>query len=259
MKRLFFLLCFLNVCFLLWQFHAGRLNGDEPTAVGPSSILLVGEYQRAQQGARISAVIDHRAVEWRQLETDRILADLRNETWQPKVVPVSVAKKSTKLNEPTKTVEAPKPQTKVVERKCFDAGPFADEFGLKRWLAAKTLDSKQITQKDIVIASDYQVYYPAAKKTEQSQANKAMLLAKGYQDIWMIPEGELKGGYSLGVFREKQRAIHFKNQLSDKGIQAEIKQRDKTKPQWFVRVMLDKTKLKQYQALGVNLAACPAN
>lgn len=259
MKRLFFLLCFLNLIFLLWQFHIGGLNPETPQLQQVSSILLLDEYRRARQGAQISAVIDHRAVEWRQIETDRILADLRNDTWQTKAVALSVAKKSRKSAERVKTVEAAKPAAKIGERKCFDAGPFADESGLKKWLTASTLDSKQITQKDSVVASDYQVYYPAAKKPEQTQANKAMLLDKGLQDIWMIPDGELKGGYSLGVFREKQRAVNFKNQLSEKGIQAEIKQRDKTKPQWFVRVMLDKAKLPQYQAAGVKLAACPAN
>jgi hypothetical protein len=110
----------------------------------------------------------------------------------------------------------------------------------------------------VSIPGDFQVFYPPAKNPEQSRINKLMLNAKGLQDIWLIPAGENKGGYSLGVFNDKQRANNFKNQMTQIGIQAEIKQREKTKMQWFARVLLEKAQLQQLGARASALSACPA-
>lgn len=259
MKRLFFLLCLLNLSFLLWQFRIGNLTSEKPREVAPSSIFLVGEYERARRGAHISGFIDNTIRQWRQTELENMLAELRGESWQLQLTPVPVATKPSKPLEPEKIVEPVKPPLKVVERKCYEVGPFDGELGAKKWLAEKSLIGKQILQKDFAIPYDYQVYYPAAKTPEQSRINKMMLNAKGLQDIWMIPDGDLKGGYSLGVFREKQRALNFRSQLAEKGIQAEIKLRDKTRVEWFVRVMLDKSKLKQYESPSAKVAACAPN
>lgn len=260
MKPLFFLLCVLNLVVLLWQFHVGHLTTTaQPSGPESASIVLLSEYQRAQRGVEISRIVEQKIERWQKQELDIQLANLRHETWQAKGTPVRVVKKPGKLPEPSKVAEAPKPPVKPVEKKCFEAGPFADEISLKKWLNNKALDGKQISQKDLVLSSDFQVYFPAAKKPEQISANKAMLQAKGLLDIWMIPDGELKGSFSLGVFREKQRAMNFKSQLADMGIQADVKQRDKTKSQWFVRVFLDKANLQPYQSSGINVSSCSAN
>ena len=141
-------------------------------------------------------------------------------------------------------------------RKCVEAGPFADESSVNKWLAGHNLASKQIIAKETAIPSDFQVFYPAAKNPEQSRINKLMLNAKGLQDIWLIPAGDNKGGYSLGVFNDRQRANNYKNQLAQIGIQAEIKQREKTKTQWFARVMLDKAKLQQLGSQADAYSSC---
>lgn len=265
MKWLFFLLCLLNLGYLLWQFHNGRLDIQPQISSESSSLLLVSEYQRARRGAEISGLIDkqveHQMDQWQQADMQHLLFNLTAEKrwWRmpfarpkpKKIVKPEIVKKAV---EPAK----PKPALPAVELKCYEVGPFSDELSAKQWLTKNALNSKQTIQKDHAVSSDYQVYYPAAKTPDQSKLDKAMLNDKGIQDVWQIPSGELKGAYSLGVFKDKQRAFVLKDELAAKGVKAQIKPRGKTITQWFVRVMLDKAKLKQYQSETLQLLACSA-
>lgn len=257
MKPLFFLLCLLNLGFLLWQFHAGRIGPTvAPRVEYAASVLTLEEFNRAQRGARISAVIQDGIRRPQQDEFERILADLRGQQWH---LSMEKALKPRLLNKIAATEKPQPPVPQAIVRKCFEAGPFADEAGARKWLGQKALSSKQILPREQTIASDFQVYYPAAKTAEQTLANKMMLKDKGLQDIWMVPEGDKKGAISLGVFRDMSRALVFKTQLAARGVQSEIRQRDKTETQWFAKVMLDKAALKQYEAPGVRLSSCTNN
>lgn len=281
MKAFFYVLCLLNLGFLFWQFHIGKLNPIEPEPIAQSSLLLVDEYARAQRGAVISGVIDQPLNHWQQ-QAARYLNELNDVEWQmqylptpvvvkletPKVVELTKAKPAADkshdsekraLQASEKTTEIDKPTPPVVLRKCYDIGPFADEVIARQWLAGSGFSSNHIFQTDVATASDYQVYYPAAKSAELTRINKLMLVAKGLQDIWLIPAGENKGGLSLGVFKEKQRATVFKSQLAEHGIQAEIVQRKKITQQWFVSVMLDKANHKKLEAAGYQGVACSAH
>ena len=259
MKRLFFFLCLLNAAYLLWQFHVGRLNPQPKKQLEPSTILLVSEYEHARHGADITQRIERNIEGWQASEIDWIYADLKNEQWKPKFKRAPVVKKSSEPEEIKKAPEPVKPVIKVAEKKCFEVGPFEDELSVKNWLKEKALAKEQIMQKDVAIPNDYQVYYPAAKTEEDSRINKMLLQAKGVQDIWQIPSGELKGAYSLGVFREKQRALVWQRQLAEKEIQAQIKQRDKMVPKWFAKIRLEKANVKQYASQEVKFSSCSAD
>ena len=276
MKAFFYLLCLLNLGFLFWQFHAGKFNSIASKPIAQSSILLVGEYGRAQRGAAISGIIDQPISHWQ--AADQYLDKQRMAEWQmkrepspvvvklktPEITQLTQAKSAAekiqdnqsalKASEKPKEIEKPVPP--VVQRKCYDMGPFSDESAVKQWLASNGIISNQIFQKDVATPSDFQVYYPAAKSAEQTRVNKMMLIAKGLQDTWLISAGENKGGFSLGVFKEKQRATVFKSQLLDRGIQAEVLQRKRIQSQWFVSVMLDKANFKKLEAAGNTGSAC---
>ena len=254
MKALFYLLCALNLSLVLWEFHEGRLDSVPVEHVPDGSILTVEEYARAKRGAEINDRIQQRIKRWQQTEAEQMLADLRGEDLQLRPVPTKNKPKPQAVK-----VEETKPVDPPVVRKCFETGPFEDEASLKKWLGQKALSSKQILQRELITDIDFQVFFPAAKTPEQTRLNKSMLNAKGFQDIWTIPEGDNKGGYSLGVFTEKPRALAFKAQLEAQGIRSEIKQRQKTKPQWFVRVMVDKTAANQYESKALKLTACSNN
>ena len=255
MKAFFYLLCVLNLSVVLWEFHEGKLDSAPVGQVPDGSILTIEEFARAKRGAEINARIQQHIKRWQQTEAEQMLADLSGEDWQLRPVPTNKHKLK---QQPVKTEDI-KPVQPPIVRKCFETGPFEDEASLKKWLSQKALSSKQILQRELITDIDFQVFFPAAKTPEQARLNKSMLNAKGIQDIWTIPEGDNKGGYSLGVFTEKQRALLFKTQLEAQGIRSEIKQRQKTKPQWFVRVMLDKAAINQYESRTLKLAACSNN
>lgn len=257
MKQLFLLLCLLNATFLLWQFHVGRMNPQFAAPVAPSTILLVDEYERAKRGAEIEQIIEQKIAHWQAAEFQWMLADLQQAHWtlQPATMPMPKDIDQPRIDKKPADFIQPS-TTPIAEKTCFWVGPFAEETSVKKWLAKNTVHSQEVVQKSISIPTDYQVYYPAAKTPEQSRADKAMLNAKGLQDSWMIPNGELKGSYSLGVFREKWRAIDFKNQLAEKGIKAELKQRSKTESQWFIKIKMEKNKQKQYESADVKFTPC---
>lgn len=261
MKPLFFLLCVLNAVFLLWQFHAGKLGpAVAPQVRAGASVLTVEEYGRAQRGSQISAFVRDGVKRWQQAEIENIVADLRGP--QDYMPPAKIIDKPLKPRPIVTKAQAEKPLPPVqpaIVRKCFEAGPFADEAGAKKWLAQKALAGKQLLARDKLIGSDFQVYFPAAKTPEQVRADKFFLQEKGLSDIWTIQEGDKKGAISLGVFNDKARAVLFKTQLAARGVAAEIRPRDKTQAQWFARLMLDKTAFKQYESPAVKLSPCPAN
>lgn len=274
MKAFFYLLCLLNLGFLFWQFHLGKFNPIESEPVTESSILLLNEYERAQRGSVISGVIDRQLSQFQQQEIDRRLDTLIGNVWQMEPLPTPmVAKHKTsgiarvteekpvikKSQDNEKPTEIDKPTIPIVQLKCYDIGPFADEAIAKQWLAKSGLISNQVFQIEEATPRDYQVYYPAAKSTEQTRINKMMLVAKGLKDIWLISNGENKGGFSLGVFKEKQRAKVFKSQLAERDIQAEILQRKRITKQWFVSVMLDKLMLKRLESEGTKGISCSAH
>ncbi len=263
MKRLFYGLCLLNIGFLLWQFHSGRFDtlplSEQPVS---ESILLIDEYERAKRGTVISDTVDRQIKLWRQAEVSRMLSDLKGERWQLKAIPAKATNEEKKPSKPIeppvvrKTVEAAKPKVQPLVKACIEAGPFDDALEVKNWLVGRPVINKQISQKEVAIPSDYQVYFPAAKSQQQTVAIKSMLMAKGINDLWLIPSGELKGSYSLGVFQDKQRAIVLKGQLADKGVHAEIKQREKSKTLWFVKLVVEKTKLKAFEPSRYKLSQC---
>lgn len=206
-----------------WQFHFGALTPatDRPSELPP--ILLVEERDAARRGAAISQVLDRNAAALQRLAVPKLLLPP-----QPQ-----------RLAGVTGAAENKPPRPAAVKREpvinCYEAGPFADDAELQRWLKGKPLVSAQSFYREIAVPADYQVYYPAAKDAEQSRINKMMLQAKGIADIWMVPEGELKGALSLGVFVEKDRALSFREQLAARGIRAELRQRSKARQALFVR------------------------
>ena len=123
-------------------------------------------------------------------------------------------------------------------------------------MAGKPAGKTETIYKDLELAGDFQVYYPAAKTPEQTRINKMMLNAKGITDIWPVPAGDNKGALSLGVFADRQRASNFKAQLAQQGIQAEIKQRAKVQRQVFAKVLLDKRQYQQWSAQSAQVVPC---
>jgi hypothetical protein len=261
-KALFLFLCTLNVIFVLWQFHSGQIDLPVSQPAESLQILTVDEYARAKRGAEIAQIIQSGTDAWQNTELDRVLGDLRPQIWKPIALP---------RIEPTPVPPQPQPEVAVLQptkppeptappiKNCFEVGPFFDQAEATHWLEQNQLTGSRIFSREQRIAGDFQVYFPAAKTAEQSLANKIMLREHGIKDIWMIPDGDKKGAYSLAVFKEKDRAVLFKTQLAARGVASEIRQRDRSQTQWFSKVMLDKLAAKRYEAQAVQIQACTGN
>ena len=249
-KLLAYLLALLNVGYLLWQFHLGRINPAPPQSGHQSSIMLVGEYLRAQRGTDILQALESQSLTWQQTDLDWMLESMRranNLSLQPGIR--LAAGKNTPIR-----AEHLVSQAWQNQRVCRQTGPFADQALLRQWLDKTSGKHAQIFHQNIVVEKDYQVYYPAAKSLAQSQQDKAILLAQGYQDVWKISDGDLKGGYSLGVFSDKQRAMNLKNQLVANSVKAEIYIRKEINTQWFARLWLEQREAEAIEALTACVA-----
>ncbi|MGR8931628.1 MAG: hypothetical protein ACU836_13385 [Gammaproteobacteria bacterium] len=153
-------------------------------------------------------------------------------------------------------IESMAPSDAVSGQTCYLAGPFVDEIGARQWLNENALSADEIIQQEMAVPSDYQVYFPAAKTSEQSKADLTMLREKGIADTWRIPAGSIKGAYSLGVFKDRQRALTLQSELAAKGIETRIQAREKPMQQWFAKLLLDKGRVEQYHSEAVMLSVC---
>ena len=257
-KRLCYLLCLLNVGYLFWQFHSGRINPIKPADQQASGILLVSEYLRANRGALISSVLDQSINLERQAALDGMLADLKPEADSPRLLTLSVKPQQADGHaEPVKVREV-EPAELELPGQCYQLASFASEVQLRQWLNKHGLTPQELWQAGGVPAKDYQVYYPAAKNPEQSRIDKMLLVAKGQQGIWKIASGDLQGAYSLGVFSDRQRATVFKNQLVEQGIRAEVYARGEVQPKWLATVMLTSQQAQNLKPLPIELTVCPS-
>ncbi|MGZ4999008.1 MAG: hypothetical protein ACXV7F_01820 [Methylomonas sp.] len=235
MKALFLGLCLLNLVFFFWEFHEGALQPSIQSQTNLPTILLADELERAQRGAVISKYLDNDAAKLQQLHAERVVDK-----------PIAMLRH-------TKTVQKnpPKIQPQPQPQPCHKIGPFVDQATASSWLSGNALRG-EFFQQEALMPSGYHVYFPATNNPEQSRIQKLMLKAKGITDVWVVPNGELKGALSLGFFKEQARAVAFRNELLQRGVQAEIKERYQSQPAVFVRIKGDQ---KIPKRLGEGLAS----
>ncbi|MDD1622112.1 MAG: hypothetical protein LUQ11_11590 [Methylococcaceae bacterium] len=235
MKALFLGISLLNIVFFFWEFHKGALNPPAQTPQsGRPTIMLIDELEKARHGAEISTYLDKDMAKLQQLHGEHV-AD--------KPIAMRPAEKPKKA--------APIQAQPIV---CHEVGPFPDEKTANAWLAGQTLRG-EFYYKEVLTPTAYLVYYPAAKSSEQTRIQKMMINAKGITDIWVVPDGELKGALSLGLFNDQAHAAFFRGQLLQRGVQAEIKERYKSQFRSFVRIM-GKQKIPQHLAEGLTSSIC---
>jgi hypothetical protein len=244
MKYLVLLLGLINVVLVLWEVRNNPFLTPPPVVNNQlATILLVDETQRAGRGSIISGAIDRSVDDWQHSQTAAKLTvsvpnpnsvgDEVKRLLLANAIPVT----PTTTADPAPAEIKPEPMPKM---SCYEAGPFNNETELMQWLNSKALKNLETIYQENEVPADYQVYFPAAKNSEQLRINKMMLNAKGIADMWMVPSGADKGALSLGVFADHQRANAFRNELLEKGIKAEVKQRFKPVQQYYAKVKLDK-------------------
>lgn len=259
MKPIFLVLLLINIGFALWEFRSGAFDEPKAPSVLPT-LLLSDEAIKARRGAFISAIIDRQVDDAYRLELTSLLIQLSDaQRWQDAAMKLAIPVKlsPTLPGVALRPANSPEPSPVKAALICYEVGPFAEMSLLKQWLKAKALSAIDTATKDVNIESDFQVYYPAAKGSEQLQLNKQMLIAKDVTDFWMVPSGDNKGALSLGVFSDHQRAQNFRSQLLAKGIAVEVKQRFKTQPQFYARVMIEKSRRESLVGRALQIVTCP--
>lgn len=125
---------------------------------------------------------------------------------------------------------------------CYQVGPFLEEKKLIDWIKINNLDENAVTRfsQQLKKVSNYLVYYPRAQTYKLSKNNAQIFKNKGIKDYWLFTEGELKGGYSLGLLKMENRALQLQKELAEKGLNTEIMPRYKFESLWFAKILSKK-------------------
>ncbi|MCI0654188.1 MAG: hypothetical protein L0Y38_04400 [Methylococcaceae bacterium] len=122
------------------------------------------------------------------------------------------------------------------ERLCYRLGPRSSGASFSRIAA----DFRQLglapmaKAERIDVESGFMVLYPAAESFEASKANVKMLNDRGLRDLWMINEGTLRGGISLGFFKTRERAAVLQKELEAKQIEARVEAKLSERTAYFL-------------------------
>lgn len=140
-------------------------------------------------------------------------------------------------------VEAPKPLAAKPVASCMEWGEFsgADLARATSALAAMQLGGK-LSQRDVEYAIGYWVYIPPQKDKAAVNRKIAQLKARGVEEYFVVSEAPWINAISLGVFRTREAAQHFLDELQrTKGVRsAQIGERaSKLKATIFVLNGLD--------------------
>jgi hypothetical protein len=122
---------------------------------------------------------------------------------------------------------------------CYQVGPFLEEKKLIDWIKINNIDKDAVTRfnQELKKLSNYLVYYPRAETYALSKNNSQVFEKKGIKDYWLFAEGELKGVYSLGLLKNKNRALQLQKTLAKKGLNTEIMPRYKLEKLWFAKIL----------------------
>ena len=208
MKFSVLIVCVLNVLVFFWELHNGAFKPQLQQPANLPTILLAEEAERAHRGAQISTYIesDAQAIERQELGS----------TVMPLV----------EQSEPVKAVAS---QTQA----CYEFGPFASRKAANAWLAAQGV-SGRLFYKSELAPTTFMLYAPVEKDPQKRRLYKQMLIDKGVKDFYIFANGELKGYMSFGVFNDQPHASRYQQQLAERGVQVQIKERSFTRNSLFV-------------------------
>ena len=211
MKLWVFIVCVLNVLFFSWELHSGAFQ-SQPQSQQPNlpSVLLAEEAARAQRGVQISTYIDKDAglMEPQQVGSAVVQLVDHSERGDSKAQGLEV-------------------------KTCYESGPFLGQKAAKAWLAEQGV-SGRLFYKPELIPSTFLVYAPLEKDPQARRAYKQMLMDKGVTDFFIFANGELKGQMSFGVFNDMPHARRHQQQLAERGVLVQIKERYITRTSLFV-------------------------
>jgi hypothetical protein len=118
---------------------------------------------------------------------------------------------------------------------CWAVGPYPVELDAKHLYArmlAMDIPAKVKTQ-SVVIKEEFWVYLPPMANRKQAM-RKLNELQKRKVDSFVITEGELENGISLGLFGKQESVDRLLAKLKEKNITASVKPLKRTRNQYWV-------------------------
>jgi len=156
------------------------------------------------------------------------------------------------------------------KEKCAAMGPVGSEQAAKslaRMLAEQNM-AGIVRWEDTAETTSYWVILPADSDSEAANLMKQLRDA-GQGDLWWIPEGELAGDISVGVFRNRDNAEVRRKQISAVGLSAQVVERKSDRKRYWIDLrseasqrvdvgLMDKLRRK-YPDLTVIARRCPVS
>lgn len=109
---------------------------------------------------------------------------------------------------------------------CSRIGPFTDASAtatVRKYLQGRGTVSSREAEQPVPVG--YWVLVPPQASRAAAQAVTKRLQAAGINDFWIVSRGPVKNGISLGVFSQKENADNFLKRATDKGFDAEIREK----------------------------------
>jgi len=138
----------------------------------------------------------------------------------------------TEVSAKPKTNRAPSGKSQPL---CWAVGPYPVELDAKHLYArmlAMDITAK-VKPQSVVIKEEFWVYLPPLANRKQAM-RKLRELQKRKVDSFVITEGELENGISLGLFGKQESVDRLLEKLKQKNIQASVKPLKRTRNQYWV-------------------------
>lgn len=125
------------------------------------------------------------------------------------------------------------------EQLCYVAGPYADEIDARHLLARVDAVGLTGSIKTLEVTTDtpaeYWVHVPPRSGREEALRVLKELQKRNF-DSYIITQGELAEGVSLGLFRKKDSALSLQKEVSAAGIPVAIKVVNESSREFWVEV-----------------------
>lgn len=124
---------------------------------------------------------------------------------------------------------------------CWAVGPYKVELDAKHLYARMTaIDMKaQVQPQSILVKEEFWVYLPPLPNKKQA-VRKLKELQKRKVDSFVITEGELANGISLGLFSQQKSVDRLLAALKKKKITPKVKNLKRTREQYWVTTPVNK-------------------
>ena len=218
MKYLFFLLVLVNIVFYLWETGVGRPPARQAPPSSEASIVLLKE-----------------------------LPEKPGDTPPSKAngpVPSAATRQTASAQEAspiTPQSTAPQGAQAQATETCHWLGPYPSLS--KAQTTQKTLGTSigqvKPMKRPTEVENGYLILYPAAAGLPEAQANQKMLQEKGFEDAWLVDNGENRYAVSLAAVNNKQRADEALARYRTQGIPVELKPRKVLADRWWLEIKGD--------------------